>query len=159
MSIKIINHNFLWIDPRWGEVFTGKMLMSNFIHSERLNWKTFGRRWWKLEKINFPNCIAYPQNPKSLSQMYTHPQNPKCLTNTKSQNCISSLQKLTHISSLHWINSPHPKNLGTGSSLSWVCDYIWYGWSCFRKKTKNCTVNFSSKCLFEMDPSSIFSHE
>ena len=40
--------------------FVGKMLMPNFIHWERLNWKTFGRRWWKLEKFDFQNCTALP---------------------------------------------------------------------------------------------------
>ena len=85
--------------------------------------KTFNTHVYSSTKSAYPHCL-----PK-FHQI--------CMLILKIQNCISSLQKLTHISSLHWLNSPHPKKLdGPGSSLLWVCDYIWYGWSCFRKKQK-----------------------
>ena len=47
--------------------FAGKMLMLNFIHSERLNWKTFGRRWWKLERLTSqtaPNHLNHKMKKK-----------------------------------------------------------------------------------------------
>ena len=74
-------------DCRWVQVFVGRMLMPNFIHSERQDWETFGRRWWKLGKINFTSCIAYPQNTKIIVLCYQFKKHDTSCPH-KSQNCI-----------------------------------------------------------------------